>query len=98
MFDEGPDVFPRDIGDGLEEAVRGHQHLTPHVTLVLLRRGRAGEAEKLVEHLPRETDVKDVKLGPWSSCQQHCSQLCLQFTLVFVITSNATNIHIITKF
>lgn len=29
----------------------GHQHLAPHLTLVLLGGGRAGQAQELVENL-----------------------------------------------
>lgn len=53
MFDEGAYVFARDIGDRLEEGVSGQQHLTPHLTLVLLGGGSAGQAQELVEDLQR---------------------------------------------
>lgn len=51
LLDQGADVFPRDVGDGLEEAVSGHQHLTPHLTLVFLGWGCAGQTQKLVKNL-----------------------------------------------
>lgn len=51
MFNEGADVFARDVGDGLKEGMSGKKHLTPHLTLVFLGRGSTGEAEELVEDL-----------------------------------------------
>ena len=51
MFDEGGDVFARDVRDGFEEAMSRHKHLAPHVTLVLLRGGCTGQAKQFVEHL-----------------------------------------------
>lgn len=56
MLDQGADVFARDVGDGLEEAVSGHQHLTPHLTLVFLGRGGAGQTQKLVKNLVRREE------------------------------------------
>lgn len=54
MFNQGADVFARDVGDGFKEGVSGQQHLTPHLTLVFLGRGSAGETQELVEDLQRK--------------------------------------------
>lgn len=54
MFNQGADVFARDVGDGFKEGVSGQQHLTPHLTLVFLGRSSAGETQELVEDLQRK--------------------------------------------
>ncbi len=51
MFNEGAYVFAGHVGDGFEEGMRGQQHLAPHLTLVLLGRGCAGQAQQLIENL-----------------------------------------------
>ena len=55
LLDEGTDVLARHIGDGLEETGGRHQHLAPHVRLVLLGRGSAGQAQQFVEDLQLHT-------------------------------------------
>lgn len=69
LLDQGADVFSRDVGDGLEEAVSGHQHLTPHLTLVFLGWGCAGQTQKLVKNLVRG-EKSPIKMMDFDSCGQ----------------------------
>lgn len=57
MFNQGADVFARDIGDGFKEGMSGQKHLTPHLTLVFLGRGSTGETEELVEDLQTMREI-----------------------------------------
>lgn len=61
LFDEGSYVFARDIGDGFEEGMSRQEHLTPHLTLVLLGWGCAGQAQEFIENLQRTTENKEFK-------------------------------------
>lgn len=70
MFDEGTYVFARDVGDGFEEGVSGQKHLTPHLTLVLLGRGCAGQAQELVENLQSTENSREVNSNQFGQLQK----------------------------